>query len=229
MAGGFGESGSSLARTQEEGAAVAASTTRTQPAANLPGEAPCPFRRRPLATSSSARPDSATRIVLVRSSGVASAPGHRQDGTWDGRHTSGRMKQAGGRSPGGRISTDLAVCRARSAHGGDRRDKPEPMLTNMATRGLSVRAVPTALLIAIVVWVGAQVASVGLGGSDQGVTMGNQLLRENYLVLLSWLVPIAVVAVVTTLRSGRLSSVALWMCLAFVALVLLVQRDSLPL
>jgi len=40
MAGDIGESDSSLARTQEEGAAVAASTTRTPPAANLAGEAP---------------------------------------------------------------------------------------------------------------------------------------------------------------------------------------------
>jgi hypothetical protein len=89
--------------------------------------------------------------------------------------------------------------------------------------------VPTALLIAIVIWIGAQVASIGLGGSDQGVTMGSQLLRENYLVLLSLLVPLAVVASLTALRSGRLSSVAPWVCLAFAALVLLVQRDSLPL
>ena len=30
---------------------------------------------------------------------------------------------------------------------------------------------PAALLVAVVVWIGAQVASIGLGGSDQGVTM----------------------------------------------------------
>jgi hypothetical protein len=59
--------------------------------------------------------------------------------------------------------------------------------------------------------------------------MGNQVLRENYVVLLSFLVPLAVAALFTALRSDRLSSVAPWVSLVFAALVLLVQRGSLPL
>jgi hypothetical protein len=81
--------------------------------------------------------------------------------------------------------------------------------------------VPAALLVAVVVWIGAQVASIGLGGSDQGVTMGDQTLREDYLVLLLLLVPLAVVASFAALRSNRLSPVAPCVCLVFAGLVLL--------
>ncbi|MGH9231572.1 MAG: hypothetical protein ACRD07_23075, partial [Acidimicrobiales bacterium] len=89
------------------------------------------------------------------------------------------------------------------------------------TRRGPVRVVPAALLVAIVVWIGAQVASTGLGGSDQGVTMGDQALREDYLALLLLLVPLAVVAAFAALRSYRLSSVAPWVCLVIAGLVLL--------
>lgn len=64
--------------------------------------------------------------------------------------------------------------------------------------------------------------SIGLGGSDQGVTMGDQVLREHYLVQLLLLLPLTVVAIFGARRVGRLALITPWVCLAIATLALVI-------